>query len=163
MEIEITEGILIDNVEQVIEKLEQLKEFGVPISIDDFGTGYSSLSCIHELSPDAVKIDRSFVDKITKSGDKETIVRAIIALADGLKLDVVAEGIETECQHQILQQMGCKYGQGFLYSPPLAPEELFNFVVNENHQRGFSPVLPVPESASGSVHTANNVNGQHSN
>ena len=163
LKIEITESMIMENPERSARVLSALQREGVKIAIDDFGTGYSSLSCIHELSPDAVKIDRSFVDKITKSGDKETIVRAIIALADGLKLDVVAEGIETECQHQILQQMGCKYGQGFLYSHPLAPEELFNFVVNENHQRGFSPVLPVPESASGSVHTANNVNGQHSN
>jgi len=123
----------------------------------------ASLSCIHKLSPDAVKIDRSFIDTITNSGDKETIVGAIIALADGLKLDVVAEGIETECQHKILQQMGCKYAQGFLYSHPLAPEELFNFVVNGNVQHGLPPVLPVPESSTGGLPTASNVTGRHLN
>ena len=125
--------------------LSELQQAGVKIAIDDFGTGYSSLSCIHELSPDAVKIDRSFIDTISQSSDKETIVRAIIALADGLKLDVVAEGIETECQHNILQEMGCKYAQGFLYSKPLAPQELFQFVVgnNEGTLGNSSPMLPV--------------------
>ena len=143
--------------------LSALQREGVKIAIDDFGTGYSSLSCIHELSPDAVKIDRSFIDTITKSGDKETIVRAIIALADGLKLDVVAEGIETEGQHQILQQMGCKYAQGFLYSHPLAPTELFNFVINRNVQRGFRPALPAPESPPNNFHATANVSGQPAN
>ena len=110
-----------------------------------------------------MKIDRSFIDTITKTGDKETIVGAIIALADGLKLDVVAEGVETKCQHQILQRMGCKYAQGFLYSHPLEPAELFNFVVNENVQQGLPPVLPVPESTTGNLPSTTNVNGQYTN
>ena len=105
-----------------------------------------------------MKIDRSFIDTITKSGDKETIVGAIIALADGLKLDVVAEGVETECQHRIIHQMGCKYAQGFLYSRPLAPAELFNFVVNESAQQ-LTPALPIPASATDSLPTTTNVDG----
>ena len=163
LKIEVTESMIMENPERSASVLSALQREGVKIAIDDFGTGYSSLSCIHRLSPDAVKIDRSFIDTITKTGDKETIVGAIIALADGLKLDVVAEGVETECQHQILQRMGCKYAQGFLYSHPLEPAELFNFVVNENVQQGLPPVLPVPESTTGNLPSTTNVNGQYAN
>ena len=163
LKIEVTESMIMEDPERSASVLSALQREGVKIAIDDFGTGYSSLSCIHELSPDAVKIDRSFIDSITKSGDKETIVGAIIALADGLKLDVVAEGIETECQHQILHQMGCKYAQGFLYSRPLAPAELFQFVVNESAQHDLPPALPIPESATGNLNATANVNNQHSN
>jgi len=159
LKIEVTESMIMDDPERSASVLSALQQKGVKIAIDDFGTGYSSLSCIHELSPDAVKIDRSFIDSITKSGDKETIVRAIIALADGLKLDVVAEGIETECQHRILQQMGCKYAQGFLYSHPLAPAELFDFVINKNVKRGFRLVPPVPASATENLPATTIVNG----
>ena len=88
---------------------------------------------------------------------------AIIALADGLKLDVVAEGIETECQHQILQQMGCKYAQGFLYCHPLAPAELFDFVVNDSTHYEPAAALPISGPATGNLNTTANVNGQHSN
>ena len=158
LKIEVTESMIMENPERTASVLSALQQEGVKIAIDDFGTGYSSLSCIHELSPDVVKIDRSFIDTITKSGDKETIVGAIIALADGLKLDVVAEGVETECQHRILHQMGCKYAQGFLYSRPLAPAELFNFVVNESAQQ-LTPALPIPASATDSLPTTTNVDG----
>ena len=145
VKIEVTESTIMENPQLGARVLSELQQAGLKIAIDDFGTGYSSLSCIHELSPDAVKIDRSFIDTISQSSDKETIVRAIIALADGLKLDVVAEGIETECQHNILQEMGCKYAQGFLYSKPLTPQELFQFVVgnNEGTLGNSSPMLPV--------------------
>ena len=147
LKIEVTESMIMENPEQGATALSLLQQEGVKIAIDDFGTGYSSLSCIHELSPDAVKIDRSFIDSITQSSDKKTIVGAIIALADGLKLDVVAEGIETESQHEILKSMGCKYAQGFLYSRPLAPQELFNFVIADNPIPSTPPVLPMIDSA----------------
>lgn len=163
LKIEVTESMIMENPERGASVLSALQRKGVKIAIDDFGTGYSSLSCIHELSPDAVKIDRSFIDTITKSSDKETIVGAIIALADGLKLDVVAEGIETECQHEILQKMGCKYAQGFLYSHPLAPEELFNFVVSKNAPSESRPMMPIAEATStGSLPSISNVSGQQS-
>lgn len=151
LKIEVTESMIMENPEQGASVLSLLQREGVKIAIDDFGTGYSSLSCIHELSPDAVKIDRSFIDSIAQSSDKKTIVGAIIALADGLKLDVVAEGIETESQHEILKSMGCKYAQGFLYSRPLAPQELFDFVVADRLKQRINPVLSVLESATGSL------------
>ncbi len=146
LKIEVTESMIMENPEQGASVLSALQQKGIKIAIDDFGTGYSSLSCIHKLSPDAVKIDRSFIDTITKSSDKKTIVRAIIALADGLKLDVVAEGIETECQHEILQKMGCKYAQGYLYSNPLPPAELYSFVAANNAPLNAPPMLPVRDA-----------------
>jgi len=155
--------MIMENPERGASVLSALQREGVKIAIDDFGTGYSSLSCIHELSPDAVKIDRSFIDSITKSGDKKTIVGAIVALANGLKLDVVAEGIETESQHEILEKMGCKYAQGFLYSRPLEPAELFSFVVERNLPSDIQPMLPIPDAAitPGNLSSVPNVSGQH--
>ena len=137
-----------ENPELGANVLSILQREGVKIAIDDFGTGYSSLSCIHELSPDAVKIDRSFIDSIAQSSDKKTIVGAIVALAAGLKLDVVAEGIETESQHEILKSMGCKYAQGFLYSHPLGPQELFEFVTNSLPLPSVPPALALLDSVS---------------
>jgi diguanylate cyclase (GGDEF)-like protein/PAS domain S-box-containing protein len=132
LKLEVTESTIMENPEQGAKVLSLLQSRGVKVAIDDFGTGYSSLACIHELSPDAVKIDRSFVDQLQSSADKKTIVRAIIGLADGLNLDVVAEGVETEDQHDILAAMGCKYAQGYLYAKPLPPRDLFQFVIENN-------------------------------
>jgi len=148
LKIEVTESTIMENPEYGAEILSLLRREGVKIAIDDFGTGYSSLSYIHELSPDAVKIDRSFIDSISQSSDKKAIVGAIIALAGGLKLDVVAEGIETESQHEILKSMGCKYAQGFLYSRPLAPQELFDFAVADQQNHRINPVPEMRDSSS---------------
>ena len=127
LKLEVTETSIMENPEVGAPTLSQLRKHGVTIAIDDFGMGYSSLSYIHELSPDVVKIDRSFIDQITSSSDKSTIVRAIIALADELELDVVAEGVETEEQRKLLATLGCKYAQGFYFACPLATEEMFEF------------------------------------
>ncbi len=132
LKLEVTESAIMENPKQGAQVLSLLQSRGINVAIDDFGTGYSSLACIHELSPDVVKIDRSFIDQIDESPDKKTIVRAIIGLADSLNLDVVAEGIETKTQHRILQAMGCRYAQGFLYSKPLPPRGLYDFIVNNN-------------------------------
>lgn len=132
LKLEVTESTIMENPQQGAKVLSLLQSRGIKVAIDDFGTGYSSLSCIHELSPDVVKIDRSFIDQIDDSSDKKTIVRAIIGLADGLDLDVVAEGIESKSQHRILQAMGCKYAQGFLYSKPLPPRGLYDLIVNND-------------------------------
>ncbi|MEL7496133.1 MAG: EAL domain-containing protein [Planctomycetota bacterium] len=124
LRLEVTESSIMKNPERGAIALAKFRQAGVKVAIDDFGTGYSSLSYIHQLAPDVVKIDRSFVDTLPTSTDKQTIVTAIIALAEGLGLDVVAEGIETEQQRQMLTSLGCAYAQGFLFSPPLAPEVL---------------------------------------
>ena len=162
LKIEVTESMIMANPEKGARALSDLQRAGIKIAIDDFGTGYSSLSCIHELSPDAVKIDRSFIDSIEQSGDKKTIVGAIIALAAGLKLDVVAEGIETESQHEILKDMGCKYAQGFLYSRPLAPREFFEFVVSETDNSNVPSNLSMLDSGLDSLtHQVPNVTSGH--
>jgi EAL domain-containing protein (putative c-di-GMP-specific phosphodiesterase class I) len=96
---------------------------GVGLHLDDFGTGYSSLAALHRLPVDAVKIDRSFVTSAGEDGS-DAIVRAIVALAASLSIDVIAEGIERPEQRDRLRALGCRYGQGFLFSRPLASDEM---------------------------------------
>ena len=123
LELEITEGLLIENPEESIELLGQLKAQGLSISIDDFGTGYSSLSYLQRLPADAVKIDRSFVVHMLEDDSSSRIVTTIASLGRDLGLHVVAEGVETEEQRDALRELGCHYAQGFLYSRPLPVEE----------------------------------------
>lgn len=123
--IEVTEGALLENPDQVREMLETLRSHGIGISLDDFGTGYSSLSYLHQYPFDALKIDRSFITELP-AGDEETpglaLVRAIQVLANSLKMQVIAEGIELESQRRALLRVGCRYGQGFLFATPEAAE-----------------------------------------
>jgi EAL domain-containing protein (putative c-di-GMP-specific phosphodiesterase class I) len=119
MELEVTEGLLIDNVEDAISKMHCLRQAGLRFSIDDFGTGYSSLRYLKSLPLDTLKVDQSFVsDVLTNPGDA-SIVRAIISMARTLELHVIAEGVETEAVHDFLVQAGCERFQGFLYSKPV--------------------------------------------
>lgn len=119
LELEITESIAMNNVEQVVAKLEQLVELGVQISIDDFGTGFSSLSYLKKFPIHKLKIDRSFITDITRDPDDASIVSAIIAMANSLKLDLIVEGVETEAQQSYLHRLGCFEMQGYLFSRPL--------------------------------------------
>jgi diguanylate cyclase (GGDEF)-like protein len=118
--IEVTEGTLIDNPDQVADIIDRLHQAGVLTSLDDFGTGYSSLSYLHRFHLHAVKIDRSFVSPLQPggSGPSEAVVRAIMALANSQGLDVIAEGVETVVQRDALLALGCHYGQGWLYARP---------------------------------------------
>lgn len=118
LELEITEGAIMKDVENAIGKLKVLGSAGVKIAIDDFGTGYSSLSYLKKFPIHSVKIDQSFVHDITKEGDT-SIVRAIVAMAKGLRLNVVAEGVETEYQLTSLRALDCEEMQGFLFGYPL--------------------------------------------
>jgi predicted signal transduction protein with EAL and GGDEF domain len=122
--IEITESILISNMERAIQVLQQVRALGVPVAIDDFGTGYSSLAYIVTLPIDELKIDRTFVNKITADPAYEGIVRTCVSLARGLHLKVVAEGVETEAQAAKLRELNCDQAQGFFYSPPVPAEQL---------------------------------------
>ncbi|MGJ7922359.1 EAL domain-containing protein [Neobacillus sp. LXY-4] len=123
LELEITESMMM-NMDHTLKTLQLLKELGVQIAIDDFGTGYSSLSYIKFLKVDRLKIDQSFVrDLITDESDT-TIVSTIISMAQHLQFTVIAEGIETLKQKEILHKENCKLGQGYLFSPPLSPREL---------------------------------------
>ena len=124
LSIEVTESVLISNMEQAIEVLTQVRALGVPVAIDDFGTGYSSLAYIVTLPVDEVKIDRSFVKKISTDAAYRGIVGTCVNLARNLGLKVVAEGVETEDQARELQALRCDFAQGFLYSPPVPADEL---------------------------------------
>ncbi|MBD2294982.1 EAL domain-containing protein [Anabaena sphaerica FACHB-251] len=121
LKLELTESTLMNNTQTVIASLEEFRTAGIQISIDDFGTGYSSLSYLRDLPVDTLKIDRSFISEI--DGDEQSlgIVQAIITLAHTLGLDVVAEGVETLAQMTHLRSLGCKYGQGYLFSQAMPP------------------------------------------
>ncbi|MEP6904163.1 MAG: EAL domain-containing protein, partial [Actinomycetota bacterium] len=124
LKLEITESAAMENAMQSIQILTSLKELGVQLSIDDFGTGYSSLSYLHRLPFDTLKIDRSFVNTVGENGEDSEILETIISLAKNLKMRVIAEGIETESQLNILKNLGCDYGQGYLMSRPLPVEKM---------------------------------------
>ncbi len=117
--LEITEGVTIQDADQAIGILQQLRAFGVRVSIDDFGTGYSSLSYLHQLPFDTLKIDRSFVNALQEKSDGNRIIQTILDLAKNLKMDVVAEGAETEHHVDQLRKMGCRFAQGYYFSRPV--------------------------------------------
>jgi diguanylate cyclase (GGDEF)-like protein len=119
LKLEITESVVMENAEAATIMFKQLRALGVQLSIDDFGTGYSSLSYLHRFPLNYLKIDRSFVSRMTTADDNSEIVRTIATLAHNLGMEVIAEGIETEEQHQQLKALGCEYGQGYLFSRPV--------------------------------------------
>jgi diguanylate cyclase (GGDEF)-like protein/PAS domain S-box-containing protein len=123
LELEITEGLLIDDFGRVQAILRRLKSLGVKIALDDFGTGYSSLSYLHSFPFDKVKIDRSFISDIETNRSNAAIVKAVINLAQSLNLPVIAEGVETETQRSLLRDQGCDQIQGYLIGKPLPIEE----------------------------------------
>ncbi|MCW6035786.1 EAL domain-containing protein [Spirulina subsalsa FACHB-351] len=126
--LEITESMLVENVNANYELLNQVKARGVGLSIDDFGTGYSSLSYLHCLPVDALKIDRAFVSPHGVDARNQIIAESIVALSNLLELNAIAEGIETPEQLEWLKILGCEFGQGFFFSPPLPPEQATHFL-----------------------------------
>ncbi|MFZ6771733.1 sensor domain-containing protein [Undibacterium sp. SXout7W] len=134
IELELTESILIRDVEEAFKKLESLAALGVTLSIDDFGTGYSSLSYLKRFPINKLKIDRSFIDELPDDESDVAIVTAIIHLAHALKLRVIAEGVETGQQREFLHNMQCDELQGFLYSPALAAEEFEQYFLSVNQE-----------------------------
>jgi len=131
LKIEITESLFFEHQQRATLLLNQLRESGVEINIDDFGTGYSNLGYLQKLPITALKIDRSFVSMIDDEGKNDQIVRSIITLARNIGLKVVAEGIETNTQLQMLKLMECEGGQGYLLAKPMQFEELGAFLVRE--------------------------------
>lgn len=128
LELELTESILVVDMHEALEKLKTLNALGVHLSIDDFGTGYSSLAYLKTFPIQTLKIDRSFVKDLLQNNADRGIADAIITLGRSLGLNVVAEGIETIDQAKLLREMGCHEGQGFLWSPAVAPLALENQV-----------------------------------
>ncbi|MGA1131452.1 MAG: EAL domain-containing protein [Prochlorotrichaceae cyanobacterium] len=142
LKFEVTETIAMQNVEETIDILLRLKELGFKISIDDFGTGYSSLSYLCHFPIDTLKVDRTFVARIQDSPADYAIVQTIVTLSHSLGMKVVAEGIETETQWQILRDLGCEYGQGYLFAKPMTAEAA-TAILEEN-----SSLLNVPPTQS---------------
>lgn len=132
VELEITEGALMRNAEKNNEILKELKNGGIHISIDDFGTGYSSLSYLKKFYLDTLKIDQSFVQDILDDPDSAAIVSAIIAMAKSLRLDVIAEGVETSAQMECLIEKGCSKAQGYLLGRPVPAQEFVQFFVEKS-------------------------------
>ena len=138
--LEMTESSLIPDTGTALEVLGSLRRLGVSLLMDDFGTGYSSLSYLHSFPLDVLKIDRSFVDRMSDGEQPLQIVRTIIELARVLGMDVVAEGIETSEQYCLLRDLGCRFGQGFLFARPLTVEAVADLL------RLPGRVLPDPEA-----------------
>jgi diguanylate cyclase (GGDEF)-like protein/PAS domain S-box-containing protein len=120
LKLEITESVVMDNIDTATEMLRQLRLLGVQLSIDNFGTGYSSLSYLHRFPIDTLKIDRSFVTQMVDNNENIEIVRTIVMLAQNLGMDVVAEGVETKEQLALLRKLGCENGQGYFFSRPVS-------------------------------------------
>lgn len=133
LKIEITESNLTENCPSEIIMLQQLKTLGIQLSIDDFGTGYSSLARLHQLPIDTLKIDRSFINQMVCDNESLEIVRTIISLAHILRMDVIAEGVETAEQLRQLQSLECEYSQGFLFSRPVDRQTTERLISNNSH------------------------------
>ncbi|WP_052353801.1 putative bifunctional diguanylate cyclase/phosphodiesterase [Neobacillus jeddahensis] len=138
IEIEITEDSLIKNEGTALATIQQLREMGLAIALDDFGTGYSSIGYLKKFKVDCIKIDRSFIKHIDDNIEDSTIVQSIILLAKGLRLKIVAEGVETLDQWEVLKYLNCHYIQGYLFSKPLPAERLAQLLRLEK-------LLPVPD------------------
>jgi diguanylate cyclase (GGDEF)-like protein len=145
LKLEITESVVMENAEAAALMFKQLRSLGVQLSIDDFGTGYSSLSYLHRFPLNYLKIDRSFVMRLTTDNDN-AIVRTISTLARNLGMEVIAEGIETEEQYQQLKMLGCEYGQGFLFSRPVDSHSVVHLLARDS-KRDAEPDINLAQTA----------------
>ncbi|WP_439503712.1 EAL domain-containing protein [Methylophaga sp.] len=134
IELELTENVAIGNREACIERMHQLKALGLRLAMDDFGTGFSSLSYLQDLPLDVLKIDQHFIRELETGINSQAIVRAILALADGLHMQVIAEGVETESQLRFLQDHQCKFFQGFLFSRPIPANEFVKLLLGKDQK-----------------------------
>ena len=127
LKLELTESLVLKNIDEAIFKMNEIREMGVNFSMDDFGTGYSSLSNLKKLPFNQLKIDQSFVRDIANDPDDVVIVQTIISMGKNLGMNVIAEGVETEVQRAFLEQHGCSLYQGYLFSQPLPADAFEEF------------------------------------
>jgi EAL domain-containing protein (putative c-di-GMP-specific phosphodiesterase class I) len=125
--------MIMENVEVAVATMKRLRDMGIRIHIDDFGTGYSSLSYLYHFPIDALKIDRTFINKLSAGGENREVIMSIISLANSLNFDVIAEGVELSHQLSTIEGLQCQYGQGFLFAQPMALHEIDAWVKNENY------------------------------
>jgi diguanylate cyclase (GGDEF)-like protein/PAS domain S-box-containing protein len=137
LELELTESMLVGDVADVLDKMQRIRALGVRFSLDDFGTGYSSLMYLKRLHVDQLKIDQSFVRDVLNNADDQVIAQTILSLGHNFSMQVIAEGVETEEQYQMLCSMGCDAFQGYLFARPVAPEEFMHFY----NKIGYSPYV----------------------
>lgn len=135
LELELTESLLIEDVEHVVEMMYALKDMGIKLVIDDFGTGYSSLSYLKQFPVDKLKIDRSFINEMASNQNDAAIAKAIINLGHSLNIQVLAEGIETEFQRDFCVNHGCDFAQGYLFKAPDTPDKIYDYMVSLNQSR----------------------------
>jgi len=144
LQLEITESMIMRDVEAAHNLMLQLKALGMELAIDDFGTGYSSLSYLHRFPTDTLKIDRSFVSSMENSAEDHDIVETIISLGQKLSMKLVAEGIDSPEQLDLLKAAGCHYGQGYFFAKPLSADDATLFL-----KQSLRSPLPFPISYSG--------------
>jgi len=140
--LEMTESVLMDRTDEVVELLRRMKTLGLKVAVDDFGTGYSSLSYLSRFPVDILKIDKSFVQHIGNDSGKGELVHTIVRLGESLRLDTVAEGIETAAQRDALTAMGCTYGQGYLFARPLPVEDVDVLLAEQATRTGVGVSAP---------------------
>jgi EAL domain-containing protein (putative c-di-GMP-specific phosphodiesterase class I) len=128
LKLEMTESAIMDNAEAVTQRLLQLRDLGVKLGLDDFGTGYSSLSYLHRFPLDTLKIDRSFIARMSQDDENLEIVRTIVSLGKNLGMEVIAEGVEETTQLSDLRDMDCQQGQGYFFARPLASQAAFELL-----------------------------------
>jgi EAL domain-containing protein (putative c-di-GMP-specific phosphodiesterase class I) len=133
LKLELTEGMLLNNLDDTIDTMRSLQAFGVQFSLDDFGTGYSSLQYLKRLPLAQLKIDQSFVRDLATDHSDQAIVRTIIAMAHSLSLNVIAEGVETEIQRQILLDNDCSHYQGYLFGKPVPVEAFEALIISQSN------------------------------
>ncbi len=143
LKLELTESAVMENAGSAISMMKQIRALGIQLSIDDFGTGYSSLSYLHSFPINTLKVDRSFVNTMKDGTENGEIVRTIITLAQTLRLNVIAEGIETIHQLHQLRILGCQYGQGYLFSRPVPSEDAEKLI--EDRSRFHNSIMPAPQ------------------
>ena len=144
LRVEITESLIMDTSDGTLMMLRELRDLGVKLSIDDFGTGYSSLSRLHRFPIDAFKIDRSFVHRLGDGGENTEIVSTIMTMAANLGMEVIAEGVETRAQAEILYGLGCRWGQGFHFSQPVHADGVRQLLADRKPTVGVAPHRPQP-------------------